>query len=131
MAMGLSLGHVDQSTGGLVTMVGLVTIALSAYMITYSKQHYAWSRPLLRPLDFGSWREAAAENEEGKPTVDVIIFGLGRFGSQLLRRLENAGYRVLGVDLDPQAIRRFGREGYQDRYGDVTEQEFWAELPLP
>jgi Kef-type K+ transport system membrane component KefB/Trk K+ transport system NAD-binding subunit len=130
MAMGLSLGHVDQSAVGLVTLVGLVTIALSVYMITYSQRLYAWLRPLLRPFDFGPWREAAAENDEGKPAVDVIIFGLGRFGSQLLRRLENAGYNVLGVDLDSQAIKRFSREGYQVRYGDVTEQEFWAELPL-
>jgi hypothetical protein len=130
IAMGLSLGHVDQSAVGLVTLVGLVTIALSVYMITYSQQLYAWFRPLLRPFDFGSWREAAADNYEDKPTVDVIIFGLGRFGSQLLRRLEDAGYNVLGVDLDPQTIRRFSREGYQVRYGDVSEQEFWAELPL-
>jgi Kef-type K+ transport system membrane component KefB len=130
MAMGLSLGHVDQSAVGLVTLVGLVTIALSVYMITYSLQLHAWFRPLLRPFDFGMWREAAAANEAGEPPVDVIIFGLGRFGSQLLRRLDDAGYRVLGVDLDPQAIRRFAREGYRVRYGDVTEPEFWAELPL-
>jgi Kef-type K+ transport system membrane component KefB/voltage-gated potassium channel Kch len=130
MAMGLSLGHVDQSAVGLVTLVGLVTIALSVYMITYSQQLYVWSKPLLRPFDFGSWREAAAESDEDKPTVDVIIFGLGRLGSQLLRRLEDAGYSVLGVDLDPKAISRFSREGYQVRYGDVTEQAFWAELPL-
>jgi len=130
MAMGLSLGHVSQSAVGLVTLVGLVTIALSVYMITYSQQLYDWFRPLLRPFDFGSWRERVAENEEGKPAVDAIIFGLGRFGSQLLRRLDDSGYHVLGIDMDPQAIRRFAREGYQVRYGDVTEQEFWAELPL-
>lgn len=130
MAMGFSLGHVDQSAVGLVTLVGLVTIAGSVYMITYSHQLYAWLRPFLRPFDFGSWREAVAENDAGKPTVDVIIFGLGRFGGQLLRRFEDAGYNVLGVDLDPQAIRRFAGEGYQVLYGDVTEQEFWAELPL-
>lgn len=130
MAMGLSLGHVDQSAVGLVTLVGLVTIALSVYMITYSRQLYTWCRPLLRPLDFGCWREKAAENDEGGPAVDVIVFGLGRFGSQLHGRLEDAGYRVLGVDLDPQTVKRYSAKGYQVRFGDVTEQEFWAELPL-
>jgi Trk K+ transport system NAD-binding subunit len=113
-----------------VTLVGLVTIAGSVYMITYSQQLYVWLKPLLRPFDFGSRREATTDNDEDKPTVDVIIFGLGRFGSQLLRRLDDAGYNVLGIDLDPQAITRFAREGYQVRYGDVREQEFWAELPL-
>ncbi|MBB4002270.1 hypothetical protein GGR03_001317 [Aurantimonas endophytica] len=28
------------------------------------------------------------------------------------------------------AIRRLAGEGFRVRYGDVTEQEFWAELPL-
>lgn len=130
MAMGLSLGHVDQSAVGLVTLVGLVTIALSVYMITYSEQLYARVGPLLRPFDAWSWRRAAAEHLDDKPPVDIIIFGLGRFGSQLLRRLDDAGYNVLGVDIDPLAVRRFSREGYQVHYGDVTEQEFWAELPL-
>ena len=130
MAMGLSLGHVDQSAVGLVTLVGLVTIALSVYMITYSHQLYEMFRPVLKRFDFDAWRETAHEDEEDEPAVDIIIFGLGRFGSQLLRRLDDAGYSVLGVDLDPKEVSRYAREGYRVRFGDVTEQEFWAELPL-
>src|SRR5690606_28039212 len=47
IAMGVALGHVEQEALGLVTLVGLVTIALSTYMITYSHQLYAWCEPLL------------------------------------------------------------------------------------
>jgi hypothetical protein len=47
VAMGVSLGHVGQDALGLVTMVGLVTIAASTYMITYSHQLYALFEPLL------------------------------------------------------------------------------------
>ncbi|MBE0692851.1 MAG: cation:proton antiporter [Aquamicrobium sp.] len=129
MAMGLSLGHVDAAAVGLVTLVGLVTIALSVYMITYSQPLYLRLKPLLKPFDFGRWREDAAEEAE-EPAVDIVIFGLGRFGSQLLRRLDDAGYNVLGVDLDPKEVAQFSRQGYRVRFGDVTEQEFWAELPL-
>jgi Kef-type K+ transport system membrane component KefB len=130
VAMGMNLGHVDQPEVGLVTLVGLVTIALSVYMITYSQQLYEWSKPFLTPFDFGHRRERGAAKEDGETETDIIVFGLGRFGSQLLRRLDDAGFGVLGVDIDPQAVRRFSREGYQVRYGDVTEQEFWSELPL-
>jgi Kef-type K+ transport system membrane component KefB len=131
MAMGLSLGHVDQSAVGLVTLVGLVTIALSVYMITYSHQLYDLMRPLLRPFDFGNRRELKAEADgEEAPATDVILFGLGRLGSQILRRLEDAGLRVLGVDVDPRAVAALAREGFRTRFGDVTEQEFWHELPI-
>ncbi len=42
-------GHVDEGAVGLVTLVGLVTIAASVYMITYSHQLYRWLKPFLRP----------------------------------------------------------------------------------
>ena len=135
MAMGLTLGHVEGSAVGLVTLVGLVTIAMSVYMITYSQQLYEWTRPLLKPFDFGHRRESrthGAETQGAEPgeAVDIILFGLGRFGGHLLRRLVDAGYNVLGIDLDPVIVRAWKRYGYSVRYGDVTEPEFWSELPL-
>ena len=130
MAIGLSLGHVDQSAVGLVTLVGLVTIAISVYMITYSHPLYEWAKPFLRAFDFGHRREAAADIGRKGQDAEIIVFGLGRFGGRLLRRLEDAGFSVLGVDLDPHAVRRWAAQGYAVRYGDVTEPEFWTELPL-
>ncbi|HUF44197.1 MAG TPA: cation:proton antiporter [Aestuariivirgaceae bacterium] len=130
MAMGLSLGHVGQSAVALVTLVGLVTIATSVYMITYSHRLYEWAKPLLRPFDFGRRRESYAPQPEPSEPVDIILFGLGRFGGQLLKRLVDAGFRVLGVDLDPVMVRAWARKGYEVRFGDVTESEFWSELPL-
>ncbi|ESR24909.1 cation:proton antiporter [Lutibaculum baratangense] len=129
IAMGVSLGHVDQSAVGLVTLVGLVTIATSVYMITYSQQLYRWAQPLLAPFDFGRRPEGPGENVGERPT-DVILFGLGRFGGELLVKLEDAGMQVLGVDVDPRAVREWRSKGRRVRFGDVTEQEFWAELPL-
>ncbi len=129
IAMGVSLGHVDQSAVGLVTLVGLVTIATSVYMITYSQALYRWARPLLAPFDFGRRPEGPGESTGARPT-DVILFGLGRFGGELLVKLEDAGLQVLGIDADPQAVRAWRRKGYHVRFGDATEQEFWNDLPL-
>jgi Kef-type K+ transport system membrane component KefB len=129
MAMALALGDVDESAVGLVTLVGLVTIAVSVYINTWSHQLYERAKPLLTPFDVRRRREIG-DDADGLPQVDVILFGLGRFGSQLLRRLEDAGFQVLAVDLDPAVIRAFSQTGHRVRYGDVAEQEFWAELPL-
>jgi hypothetical protein len=128
MAMGLSLGHVAEPAVGLVTLVGLVTIATSVYMITYSHRLYPLVEPLLRFLDGG--RRSETVDDGGAIETDVILFGLGRFGGPLLERLEDSGLRVLGVDLDPAAVRNWTKKGYRVRFGDVTEQEFWTELPL-
>jgi len=47
MAMGLSLGHVSADSLGLVALVGLITIATSVYMITYSHNLYSKLAPFL------------------------------------------------------------------------------------
>lgn len=52
MAMGVSLGHVGRDALGLVALVGLITIAASTYLITYSHQLYDWLAPMLRRIDF-------------------------------------------------------------------------------
>jgi len=129
MAMGLALGHVDEAAVGLVTLVGLVTIAVSVYMITYSHELYAWAKPALGIFDFGRRREPD-DGEEGAGVVDVILFGLGRVGIRLYEQLEDAGYTVLGVDLDPTVVREARLRGYRVRYGDVNEHAFWDQLPL-
>lgn len=131
VAMGLSLGHVDQNALGLVTMVGLVTIAASTYMITYSHQLYALFEPLLGMFERkGTPREPSDGVRDRGNRYDVLIFGLGRFGTAIGLRLKNKGLRVLGIDFNPLAVRRWRTLGLDTAYGDATDPEFVAALPL-
>ena len=47
-ALGLSLGHIDAETMGLITLVGLITISASTYMIIFSHQLYERLAPWLQ-----------------------------------------------------------------------------------
>lgn len=131
VAMGVSLGHVPDEALGLVTMVGLVTIAASTYMITYSHQLYAICEPLLGIFE----RKRTPREPDGDPSqdanrYDVVIFGLGRFGTALGSRLKNKGFRVLGVDFNPLTVRRWRNLGLHTEFGDANDPEFIAGLPL-
>jgi Kef-type K+ transport system membrane component KefB len=131
IAMGVSLGHVTQDALGLVTMVGLVTIAASTYMITYSHQLYAVFEPLLGIFERrGTPSEPDHADMNRGQTHDILIFGLGRLGTAIGMRLQKHGVRVLGVDFNPLALRRWRELGLDARYGDATDAEFVAELPL-
>jgi hypothetical protein len=61
-ALGLSLGHITKEVVGLITLVGVVTIFVSSYLILYSGQLY---RILARPLRVferrNPYREAAKD----------------------------------------------------------------------
>lgn len=131
VAMGVTLGHVREDALGLVTMVGLVTIAASTYMITYSHQLYAIFEPLLGIFERrGTPREPSEAGVHREDGHKVIIFGLGRFGTAIGMRLQKRGIRVLGVDFNPLAVRRWRELGLNTEFGDATDPEFVAELPL-
>ncbi|MCV3272018.1 cation:proton antiporter [Roseobacter sinensis] len=130
MAMGVAIGHVSEDALGLVTLVGLVTIAASTYMITFSHQLYSAFEPLLGPFER---RSAGAEQEESAEMArpyDAIVFGLGRYGLGIASALQDGGKQVLGVDFSPDAVRHARQMGQEAVFGDATDPEFLAHLPL-
>lgn len=131
-AMGISLGHIASPALGLVTLVGLVTITLSTYMIIYSHQLYRVIGPWLAMFERREpYREQAVEREPQSQTeAEVIVFGAGRFGRRLLKQLRARGYSVLAVDFDPDAVQNLRGEGIPVHYGDAEDAELASTLPL-
>lgn len=130
-ALGVTLGHIDRETLGLVTLVGLVTIGLSTYMILYSHPLYERLAPYLGVFERKvTHREQQLDDGAHPLAADVILFGLGRYGGNLAQRLRGRGVSVLGVDFDPQAVRDWHRQGLRAQYGDAEDPEFPATLPL-
>ncbi len=131
IAMGVSIGHITDEALGLVTLVGLVTIAISTYMITFSHPLYDFFDPWLDVFERkGTPREITENTVLARQHYAVIVFGLGRFGTAIALRLQQRGMRVLGVDFNPQAVKRWRDAGLEADYGDATDAEFIAELPL-
>src|SRR6056297_337860 len=131
IALGLELGHVDNDAVGLVTLVGLITIGLSTYMIIYSHELYNRLRPLLGVFER---KRLLPHQEPVTEPVDTIVYGYGRFGRHLVRHLAEAGHRVLVIDWDP-----YGRLDFDDpllldrvtmRFGDADDPEFPGTVPI-
>ncbi len=132
VAMGISLGHIGPEALGLTTLVGLVTIALSTYLISYSPALYQRFAPWLRLFERRQpHRELAVESEQQLATSPrVVVFGLGRYGAHLLTRLNQNGVPVMGVDFDPETVRRLLHQGHSVRFGDGEDAAFLDTLPL-
>ena len=90
MAMGLTLGHVSAESLGLVTLVGLITISLSVYMITYSHGLFGRLESWLGAFERKKpYREEKLEQQHmAKAEYDVILFGLGRCGKAIAHYLQ-------------------------------------------
>lgn len=132
MAMGMTLGHVNAEALGLVTLVGLITIALSVYMITHSHTLYRILEPLMNRFErkVSAREEAQSQNDLPHKTYDVILFGLGRYGSAIAEHLRKDNMHLLAIDFNPDEIRQWRAAGYDATYGDACDQEFISTLPL-
>ncbi|PJE96464.1 sodium:proton exchanger [Streptomyces carminius] len=127
-ALGYSLGHIGAGAVSLITVVGLITIGGSTYLILYSHQLYRRLERWLTRLDRTGGRQVGVGGEE--PEADVILYGLGRFGGPLADRLGDAGHRLLAVDFDPHRVRRNHREGVTAVFGSAEDAHFLEHLPL-
>jgi Kef-type K+ transport system membrane component KefB len=127
-ALGVSLGHIDQATMGLITLVGLITIGLSTYLIVYAHPIYEHSAPLLQLFE-KRMTTREARDSIAPEKVDAVVIGLGRLGHHLALRLKERGHDVLGIDFDPQVVRDWCKEGRNAQYGDAEDPELAAQLP--
>ena len=129
-ALGFSLGHVDRDSVGLITLVGLITISGSTYMILYSHPLYERLAPLLSVFERKkAYRETEYDTDEkGRP--EILIFGLGRYGCGIADILRDQGRKVLGIDIDPEVVWSQAKENLQVRFGDAGDPEFLESLPL-
>lgn len=131
-SMALSLGHIDAPVLGLITLVGLITIGVSTYMILYSHQLYDRLAPWLSVFER---RVAHAEDPDRTGAAigraaDAIIVGLDRYGSRIGEGLQARGWRILGIDFDPEAVQEAERRGWPARYGDAEDPELIRSLPV-
>jgi Trk K+ transport system NAD-binding subunit/Kef-type K+ transport system membrane component KefB len=130
-ALGVSLGHIDMEAMGLITLVGVVTICMSTYMIIYSGPLYRLLAPWLSLFERRSpGREMDAMAAPDGAGTDVILLGLGNYGGGLAEHLLERRKRVLGVDFDPESLAHWRGRGMTVLYGDVGDPELLDQLPI-
>jgi len=105
---------------------------VSTYMILYSQPLYERLAPWLRVFERNRpFREIAAESKDtSSRAVEVVVFGLGRYGKRLFEQLRAGGVDVIGVDFDPEVVRELQGRDLPVLFGDGEDPEFLETLPL-
>lgn len=130
--LGLSVGHIDEEILGLITLVGLITIALSTYLILYSHQIYGLIAPALSIFERKKLNSSENQEPRKEKIFDTIIIGLGRLGSEITRRIdeEEEGCTYFGVDFDPNVVKAYRENGKQVVYADIEDPELLTQVPF-
>ena len=129
MALGFSLGHISQEVVSLVTLVGIITIAGSTYLILYADKIYPRVKSILKILEF---RKSIIESEgsDSQEVYNMIIFGYDRVGYDFVNIAEKMNSKHLVVDLDPSSIEKMKVNGIPHRFGDADDVNFLEEIKV-
>lgn len=97
-------GLVGEKAGGLLGIVGLVTIAASAYVISGSD---AIARAVAKTgfLRFMGAKKGGDPRPPKTLSGHVIVIGMNSMGIQIARALHSRGETVLAIDTDPHKLR--------------------------
>ncbi len=130
-ALGLNLGHISKETMGLITLVGIVTIFASTYMILYSESLYQFlSKPLKLFERKNPFRDTDQDTYATTPFLDFLIIGLGNYGGGLAEHLLERNKKLAAVDFDPRVLEKWRRRNLPVLYGDIGDPELYEHLPL-
>lgn len=103
--MGVSRGLIGTEVLSITALVGVATIAISAYMILYNHALHAFLERigLLKWRIFQSPSAAEEADNSGADVLEnhIIIVGMNTLGRKLATELSRRGETVLAIDTDP------------------------------
>jgi len=128
IALGFSLGHINQNAVSLITLVGIITISGSTYFVVYADQIYNKIKPFLSFLEIK--KSKTIEKEEKTDIYEMIIFGYGRVGFEFVRIAKNLGISYLVVDYNPECLANKRGSNVCFKFGDAEDVEFLDEVQM-
>lgn len=121
-AIGLNLGHVSNNTFAIITIIGVLTITISTYLIDNNRKLFQKLATTLVRFE-GKKVNKSLSSLPTEWNDQIVILGAKRTGNNLLKSLKKEKKRLLVIDHDPGIIQKLKNQGYNCIYGDLTDHE--------
>jgi glutathione-regulated potassium-efflux system ancillary protein KefC len=122
-ALGASAGWLSSQWLVIIAVAVAVTFIIASPVNTAAPAIY--DRLRARLLRYQSDKRLPEERPVYVPNAEVIILGMGRVGTGAYDALaEELGDRLVGVDVDPDTVRRHVDQGRNVVRGDPTDLDF-------
>lgn len=119
-----SVGLVSSSALAIITLVAIITIGVSTYLMKYDDVLYKQFKNVLGLFE----RQNIKEKKQKPALYDAILFGYHKGGHEFLQTFRQLNKRYLVVDYDPEVIESLETQGIRHAYGDTTDTEFLEEI---
>lgn len=127
VGLGFRADLVSQSWVSLISLVGMLTMVVSGYLIIDKEKVFQFLKPCLDLL----WKDNRDREagEEIEISDHVILFGCHRMGKSILMHLV-AHEKILVVDFDPEVVSNLEGRGIRALYADASDIETYDRLNL-
>ena len=103
LGLGAGAGLIEGRVVSLGGMVGILTIAISSYLILYSDPLYSAFQKL-GVLKFFKAKQEPDTEEQHSYEGHVIVVGMNALGREVVKQLSARGETVLAIDTDPRKL---------------------------
>ena len=117
---------VSQRAVSVITLVALITIGVSTYLMKYDDELYHRLEKFLAIFE----RKTIHEKKKIIKPYTAILIGYHKGGHEFLKLFRELKQRYLVVDYDPEIIDHLETQGIRHAYGDATDEEFLEEINL-
>ncbi|MCA9497274.1 MAG: cation:proton antiporter [Nanoarchaeota archaeon] len=121
-------GYLSLQEVSMITLVGIITITASTYLILNGDSIYKKLRPFLKKFEKTKLKAGISQSNEMEN--DVIVFGYDRIGFSLLRTIKKLDKKYLIVDYNPIIVKKLTEKDFRCIYGDASDIEFLEDLKL-
>lgn len=118
-------GYIDQNVVSIITIVAMISISISAYMMVYVEDFYSHMRKLFKRLEIRKNNFKIIKDEA--KDLDAVIFGFDRIGHEFVDVFKKLDYKYLVIDINPTYIERAIESGATAIYGDAEDLGFLEE----
>lgn len=122
--LGNKLGHISNQIVELVTLVSIITFALSTYVIVNNNRLYVFLSRYLKIFERKNTTKEGVSNEAlGLDSLDdhVVLIGGDQMGESILEVLQDLGNKVVVVDFDPAIVKKLNEKKSFSIYGDISD----------
>jgi Kef-type K+ transport system membrane component KefB/Trk K+ transport system NAD-binding subunit len=124
LVLGQQVSGIGDNIISLITLISLITIAISSYIVLYGGKIF----PIVQHLVFE--RKNAKVGHTATDAFEVVLFGCDRMGTDFIDVFKELGKNFIVVDYDPEKIKELDEMKIKCRYGDADDNEFLEELNL-
>ncbi len=122
-----SVGMVGPDLSAVITLVAIITIAISTYLMQYDDVLFNYFDKIkLRLFE----KEASFQDKRSNKSYKLVLLGYDQGGYEIIKTFKELGKKFLVIDYDPEVIEVLEKRKVDYLYGDAADLELLKEAQL-